>query len=127
MAGDSSRTGSSHILEHIPEHVDVAHPSLDPNVSNWRSLFLDVADDAILPKDLDVLKVDKYRQEVPHDLIEETTTSVGERKFHTRTLDKHEIRGVWIILGLFAGSWLAGGLLKKESKYAESSPAVATQ
>lgn len=121
MAGDSSRTGSGHILEPIQEHVDIAYPPSDPNVSNWRSLFLDVADDAILPKNLNVLKVTKYQQGV-HDLIEETTTSVGERKFHTRTLDKHEIRGVWIILGLFAGSWLAGGLLKKESQYAESSP-----
>lgn len=122
MAGDSSRTGSSHIIEPIPEHVDIEHPSLDPKVSNLRSLFLDFADDAVLPKDLDVLKVTKYQQGVLDELIEETTTSVGERKFHTRTLDKDEIRGVWIILGLFAGSWLAGGLLKKESKYAESSP-----
>ena len=119
MAGDSSRADSSHILEPIREHVDLEHPISDLKVSNLRSVFLDIADDAVLPKDLDVLKVPKNRRGVFH---EETTTSVGERKFHTRTLDKDEIRGVWIILGLFAGSWLAGGLLKKESKYAESSP-----
>lgn len=87
-----------------------------------RSFFLDVADDAVLPKDLDVLKVAKNRQGLLDDLIEETTTSVGgESKFHTRTLDKEEVRGVWIILGLFAGSWLAGGLLRKETKYTEPS------
>jgi hypothetical protein len=106
-------------LEPIREHVDLDHPS---KVSNLRSFLLDIADDAALPKDLDVLKVTKNRQGLLDDLIEETTTSVGESKFHTRTLDKDDIRGVWIILGLFAGSWLAGGLLKKETKYAESSP-----
>ena len=67
-----------------------------------------------------MLKVAKNRQGLLDDLIEETTTSVGESEFHTRTLDKDEVRGVWIILGLFAGSWLAGGLLKKETQYAEA-------
>ena len=122
MAGDSSRADSSHILEPIREHVDLEHPLSDPKVSGLRSVFLDIADDAVLPKNLDVLKVTKNRQGVFHELIEDTTTSVGERKFHSRTLDKEEVKGVWIILGVFAGSWLAGGLLKKESKYAESSP-----
>ncbi|KAH9005296.1 hypothetical protein EDB86DRAFT_2882766 [Lactarius hatsudake] len=119
IAGDSSRADSSHILDPVREHVDLDHHSLDPKVSNLRSLFLDVADDVALPKDLDVLKVTKNRQGPLDDLIEETTTSVGDSKFHTRTLDKDEVRGVWIILGLFAGSWLAGGLLKKETKYTE--------
>ncbi|KAI9466343.1 hypothetical protein BJY52DRAFT_1241412 [Lactarius psammicola] len=122
VAGDSSRADSSHILEPVREHVDLDHSSSDPKVSNLRSLFLDIADDAVLPKDLDVLKVAKNRQGPLDDLIEETTTFVGESKFHTRTLDKDEVKGVWIILGLFAGSWLAGGLLKKDTKYAESSP-----
>ena len=109
-------------MEPVWEHVDLDHPSSDPKVSNLRSFFLDIADDAVLPKDLDVLKVAKNRQGPLDDLIEETTTSVGESEFHTRTLDKDEVRGVWIILGLFAGSWIAGGLLKKKTKYAESSP-----
>jgi len=109
-------------LEPVREHVEITeHPSSDPKVSNLRSLFLDIADDAVIPKDLDVLKITKNRQGPLDDLIEETTTSVGESKFHTRTLDRDEVRGVWIILGLFASSWLVGGLLKKETKYAESS------
>ncbi|KAF8274889.1 hypothetical protein EI94DRAFT_4164 [Lactarius quietus] len=123
IAGDSSRADSSHILEPIREHVDIDHPSSDQKVSNLRSVLLDIADDAVLPKDLDVFKVTKNRHAVFDELIEETTTSVGgESRFHNRTLDKDQVRGVWIILGLFAGSWLAGGLLKKDSKYAESSP-----
>jgi hypothetical protein len=122
VAGDSSRTDSSHILGHLPEHVDAEHFSSDAKISGLRSLFLDVADDAVLPKNLNFLKVTKIPRGVFDELIEETTTSVGEHKFHTRTLDKDEIRGVWIILGLFTGSWLAGGLLRKESQYAESSP-----
>jgi len=91
-----------------------------PNVSNLRSFFLDVADDVVLPKDLSALKPHKGRLPQPEDLLDETSTSTETSEFHTRTLDKDEVRGLWIIFGLFAGSWLAGGLLKKESKYAES-------
>ncbi|KAI0306441.1 hypothetical protein B0F90DRAFT_1814340 [Multifurca ochricompacta] len=122
VAGDSSRADSTHISEPVQEHVSVEHhvePSSTPKVSNLRSLFLDIADDVILPKDLNVFKANRHQQALLNDLIEETSTSIGKSEFHTRTLDKDEVRGVWILLGLFAGSWLAGGLLKKESKFAE--------
>ncbi|KAI0006157.1 hypothetical protein BJV74DRAFT_802522 [Russula compacta] len=128
VAGDTARADSTHIShthEPIREHVTpeqhhhYAEPSSGPKVSNLRSLFLDVADDLMLPKDLSALKPHKGR--VPHsdDLIEEALPSTGGTKFHTRMFDKEELGGVWILLGLFAGSWLAGGLLKKDSKYAE--------
>ena len=104
-----------HLLEH---HTDPS--SSVPKISNLRSLFLDIADDVPLPKNLSVLKVSKVQQALFDDLIEETTTSTGKSRFHTRTLDKHEVRSVWILVGLFAGSWLAGGLFRKESKYSES-------
>ena len=85
-----------------------------------RSLFLDVADDLMLPKDLSALKPHKGRLPHSDDLIEEALPSTGGTKFHTRKFDKDDLGGVWILLGLFAGSWLAGGLLEKDSKYAES-------
>ena len=92
-----------------------------PNVSNLRSLFLDVADDVVLlPKDLSALKPHKGRLPQPEDLLDEASASTETSGFHTRTLDKDEVRGLWIIFGLFAGSWLAGGLFKKEPKYTES-------
>jgi hypothetical protein len=104
------------LLEH---HAEPSSSSA-PKTSILRSLFLDIADDVPLPKDLSVFKINKVQQALLDDLIEETLTSTGKSRSHTRTLDKEEIRGVWIILGLFAGSWLAGGLFKKESKYPES-------
>ena len=102
-------------MDHHAEPVSV------PKASNMRSLFLDVADDLMLPKDLSALKPGTDRLPLQDDLFEETSTSsAGLSKFHFRTLDDKQVRGVWVIVGLFAGSWLAGGLLKKNSKYAES-------
>jgi hypothetical protein len=121
VAGDTTHADSMHHVS-SPVRIDgVLEPSSSsPKISNLRSLFLDIADDVPLPKDLSVLKVSKVQQALLDDLIEETTTSTGKSKFHTRTLDKHEVRSVWILIGLFTGSWLAGGLFRKESKYPES-------
>jgi hypothetical protein len=121
VAGDSARADSVSVP--VQEHVAVAvehhaEPPSDPKDSNLRSLFHDVADDLVLPKDLSVLKSNKALSD---DFIEEAFTPTSRSKFHYRTLDKDEVRGVWILLGLFAGSWLAGGLFKKDSKYTESS------
>ncbi len=85
-----------------------------------RSLFHDVADDLMLPKDLGVFKYGKGRLPLRDDLYEETSASTGISKSHNRTLDDDQVKGAWVIVGLFAGSWVAGGLLKKNSKYAES-------
>ena len=125
VAGDLARADSTHI---IPEHVGVEHhptghpaeSATSPKASNLRNLFLDVADDLMLPKDLNVLKHGKGQLPLRDDLFEELSTSEAISKFHFRTLNNDQVRGVWIIVGLFAGSWLAGGLLKKNSKYAES-------
>jgi hypothetical protein len=123
IAGDSARADSISVPVpgHIslePHHAEASATATAPNVSNMRSLFLDVADDLVLPKDLSALKPLKGRLPQPDDLIDGTSSAMN--RFHTRTLDKDEVRGLWIIFGLFAGSWLAGGLLKKEPKYTES-------
>lgn len=125
IAGDSARADSVSvpIREHDSlelHHTEPSATAAAPNVSNARSLFLDVADDLVLPKDLSALKPLKGRLPQPDDLIDVPSIATGTSRFHTRTLDKDEVRGLWIILGLFAGSWLAGGLFKKESKYTES-------
>lgn len=102
-------------MEH--HHVE---PASVPKASNLRTLFIDVADDLMLPKDLDAFKYSKGQ--LLHGDFEETstTTETGMSKSHNRTLDNDQIRGIWVIAGLFAGSWVAGGLLKKNSKYTES-------
>ncbi|KAF8503426.1 hypothetical protein F5888DRAFT_986854 [Russula emetica] len=125
VAGDSARADSTHISAFIREHVTVEHhhaePASVPKSSNLRTLFIDVADDLMLPKDLNAFKYSRGRLPLHVD-FEETSTSTGAEmsKFHNRTLDDDQVRGIWVIAGLFAGSWVAGGLLKKNSKYAES-------
>ncbi|KAI0273771.1 hypothetical protein BC834DRAFT_855502 [Gloeopeniophorella convolvens] len=117
---DSARVGPTHILEPVQEHIGVEQdvaPAAAPSAqegSNLRALLRDAAEDAGLPTDLSAFKPAKF-----DGLIAETSTSTGEAKKHTRTLDQDEVRGVWILLGLFAGSWLAGGLLTKKSQFAE--------
>jgi hypothetical protein len=106
-------------LEH--DHHYAEHPSaVAPNVSNARGLFLDIADDLVLPTDLSALRPNKGRIPAPHDLLDEAAIPTARSRFHTRTLHKDEVRGLWVIFGLVAGSWLAGGLFKKEPKYAET-------
>jgi hypothetical protein len=98
-----------------------AEPASVPKASNLRTLFIDVADDLMLPKDLNAFRYGKGRLPLDGDFEEtSTSTETGMSKFHNRTLDNDQVRGIWVIAGLFAGSWLAGGLLKKNSKYAES-------
>ncbi|KAH9981163.1 hypothetical protein BGW80DRAFT_1268781, partial [Lactifluus volemus] len=94
-----------HLIDGVLEH--------EPSSSSQKISKL--RNDVPLPKDLGVLRVSKVQQALLDDLIEETTTSTGKSRFHTRTLDKHEVRSVWILMGLFAGSWLAGD-------YSEKSP-----
>lgn len=75
----------------------------------------------MLPKDLNAFKYSKGRLALHGDFEEvSTSTETGMGKFHNRTLDNDQVRGIWVIAGLFAGSWVAGWLLKKNSKYAES-------
>jgi hypothetical protein len=72
----------------------------------------------MLPKDLNAFKYNKGRLALHGDFEEASTSAeTGLSKFHNRTLDKDQVRGIWAIAGLFAGSWVAGGLLKKNSKY----------
>ncbi|KAI9507379.1 hypothetical protein F5148DRAFT_1205645 [Russula earlei] len=121
VAGDSARADSTHISKPVAVEHHLEAPSDPPvNVSNLRGLFHDIADDLVLPKDLSVLK---GQPALLHDVIEGISRSPSAKKskpFSSRTLDKDQVRGVWIILGLFAASWLAGGWFKKDSKYAES-------
>jgi hypothetical protein len=95
-----------------------AEPVSVQKASNLRNLCSDVADDLMLPKDLNAFKYNKGRLHL-HGDFEERLTESGMSQFHNRTLDNDQVKGIWVIAGLFAGSWVAGGLLKKKSKYTE--------
>ena len=52
-------------------------------------------------------------------LPDEATSLSAQGEHHGRTLDTDERKGVWVVLGVLAGSWLAGGLLSREAQFAE--------
>ncbi|KAJ8487892.1 hypothetical protein ONZ51_g3891 [Trametes cubensis] len=52
-----------------------------------------------------------------YDVAQKTETSGGQGKSYSRTLDQDERVGVWVLLGLFAGSWLAAGYFAPISEW----------
>jgi hypothetical protein len=51
------------------------------------------------------------------DFSSETTETSNKRgKNHSRKLDRDEVRGVWVLVGLLAGSWVLGGVVNGAPK-----------
>lgn len=83
----------------------------EPVPSGKQSFWQDLADDAGLPRSFKLKKADDQFDVAP------TTETSGEKSY-SRTLDSDEVRGLWILLGLVAGSWVAAGVLQPSSAYA---------
>lgn len=49
-------------------------------------------------------------------LLAKTGMSNAREKEYSRKLDKDEVKGVWVLVGLLAGSWALGGLVNKAPK-----------
>jgi hypothetical protein len=49
-------------------------------------------------------------------LLAKTGTSNAREKEYSRKLDKGEVKGVWVLVGLLAGSWVLGGLVNTPTK-----------
>jgi hypothetical protein len=47
---------------------------------------------------------------------EAAVTSNTRNKEYSRKLDKDEARGVWVLVGLLAGSWVLGGIVNRAPK-----------
>lgn len=90
----------------------VAEPAA-PTKSENQGLWQDVADDLNLPRSFRPSKLANQAFDVAA-----TTESSGE-KSHSRTLDSDEVRGLWVLLGLLAGSWMAAGAFQPSSAYAK--------
>lgn len=112
VAGDASHiSGTSHTLE-----VPTPTPELSSETSRAEtSIFQDIAEDMYLPTSFKL----PAASEIPSDLIKVTGTSSTEEKTHSRILDRDEKNGVWVLVGLLAGSWLAAGFFKSPSAFAE--------
>jgi len=51
------------------------------------------------------------------DFVSEAAgTSNTRNKDYSRKLDKDEVRGVWVLVGLLAGSWVLGGIVNGAPK-----------
>ncbi|KAI0950645.1 hypothetical protein AcV7_009043 [Taiwanofungus camphoratus] len=61
------------------------------------------------------------------DVAETTGTSAGQGRSYSRTLDKDEKQGLWALLGLLTGSWVAAGYFQVPSVFAEKAEEAAEQ
>lgn len=113
MAGDATHISVSpaHNL-YIPE----AEEALETRDTSKTTFFEDVAHDLSLPAFKLPVDVEKLQKA---DLSQVTGTSRGQEVDHSRKLDKDEVSGVWILLGMFFGSWVAAGVFKSSSAFAK--------
>ena len=77
-----------------------------------------LADDMGLPRTFKLKKVADQAFDVA------PTTETSGEKSYSRTLDSDEVRGIWLLFGLLAGSWLAAGALQPSSAYAQKAEEV---
>jgi len=101
--------GPSHNLYQMSEH---AHPldSNKPSTSSSKAgLWSDVVNDLGLPTSVKAPTVQWQFSETP-------AKSTVAPKRYSRKLDSDEVRGVWMLLGLVAGSWILAGAVKPTSE-----------
>ncbi|KAI0322247.1 hypothetical protein OF83DRAFT_1095273 [Amylostereum chailletii] len=95
------------------------------NASGLRGLLGDVADDVglprtfVLPSAPTTVSTDLGIGEPGKAPVQDVAEEIAPR---ARPLDSEEQRGVWVLLGLFAGSWLTAGLLKTQTSVPEEIP-----
>ncbi|KAI0665221.1 hypothetical protein C8Q70DRAFT_1049382 [Cubamyces menziesii] len=113
VAGDITHPGGgpSHNL-YSPSDAVPASPENAPT-STLGQLAADMAEDLGLPTSLKRAPP----ADAQYDVAQKTETSGGQGKSYSRTLDQDERVGVWVLLGLFAGSWLAAGYFAPISEW----------
>ncbi|KAI0636926.1 hypothetical protein C8Q77DRAFT_1095173 [Trametes polyzona] len=114
VAGDITHHGGgpSHNL-YSPSPSSSSSPQKAPT-SVLGQLAASMAEDLSLPTSFQR----PAPTEAQYDVAQKTETSGGQDKSYSRTLDKDEKAGVWVLLGLFAGSWLAAGYFAPVSEWA---------
>jgi len=123
IAGSATHHGGG--PTHSLSNVELEHPSSEampePGPSGfWR----DLAEDLNIPTSLKLPNVVK-QAETLFDIAEKTETSGGQEKSYSRTLDQDEVKGLWVLLGLLGGSWLAAGYFRPTSVFAEKAQGAA--
>lgn len=75
-----------------------------------------MADDIGLPTSLKFGQLTDGQKALFDSLLETTGTSNAKEKDHSRKLDKDEVKGVWALVALLAGSWVIGGVVNGAPK-----------
>jgi len=97
--------GPSHALHDVVEPpVLTKKPSAPANGGFWH----DVANDSGLPTSVEVRPIQWKFSET------DAATKVTPKSY-SRKLNSDEVRGVWVLLGLLAGSWIVSGVTEPES------------
>nr|VWO98799.1 Aspartyl proteinase [Ganoderma boninense] len=75
-------------------------------------LLAGMADDLGIPPTLTLTRADQQ-----YDVAAKTETPSGQQNRYSRTLDGDEKTGLYVLLGIFAGSWFAGSALAPASEW----------
>lgn len=117
VAGSTTHYGGgpTHSLSNTDEAFE---DEPEPVPSEKQSFWRDLADDAGLPRSF------KLKKDADQAFDVAPTTETSGEKSYSRTLDSDEVRGLWVLLGLVTGSWIAAGVLKPSSAYAQKAEEV---
>jgi len=98
--------GPSHNLhdEHHPSRDSSVHASTMAPSGFWE----DVAQDIGIPTNIFA----EHPKRAVFDHIPDASGSVPTK--HSRALDKDEARGLWVLFGLLAGTWILGGVVNEK-------------
>ncbi|KZT26540.1 hypothetical protein NEOLEDRAFT_1132051 [Neolentinus lepideus HHB14362 ss-1] len=104
-------SGEAYELEE-PSQPPPSSPAPSSSPYAISALWRDLADDiGIPPEGLKLPERTKEAKRVLSELgVPEATETSGAEKNYERKLDGQEKRGVWILIGLLFGGWLAGGV-----------------
>jgi len=72
----------------------------------------DVVDDISVPTSWDYIHLTEGKQMV----LEKAETSSTRKNYYSRKLNEDEVKGVWMLVGLLAGSWILGGIVNGAPK-----------
>lgn len=114
-AHDGPESSERHEHE-IPATTRGASSSSSSASTAPAGFWKDVADDVGLPSSWKRGQLTEGQQAVLDSLLETTGRSSSKEKDHSRTLDKDEVKGVWVLVGLLAGSWVVGGIVNGSPK-----------
>lgn len=119
--------GPTHGLYTEPYRGDDIKTEQKKPQTGLSGFFADVAEDLNLPTTLNVGGATPQYPGAIYDIPEATQTSDGKGVSHSRMLDRDERRGVYVLLGLIAGSWIVAGQFTGSSKSATKTKEVAEQ